>query len=78
MEETCFSHPVNKPIDWEEIGRRKQKAIAKSNQREGDWITFKCPGIIRKLSVPKEGPFRVIRQHNNGTVTYEKEPFVDD
>ena len=62
--------PVNTPVDWEEIRRRKQKAIAKSNQREnskridykykqGDWITVKRPGIIiRKLRAPKEGPFR--------------------
>ena len=81
--------PVSTPIDWKEIQDRKQKAIAKSNQREnakridikyekGDWITVKRPGIIRKLCVPKEGPFQVIKHHSNGTVTYEREPFVED
>ena len=44
--------PVNKPVDWEKIRERKQRAIAKSNLREnakrtdhtyqkGDWITVK-------------------------------------
>ena len=81
--------PVNSPVDWEEIRKRKQKAIAKSDQREnskrtdhkhekGDWITVKRPGTIRKLSVPKEGPFQVVKHHDNGTITFEKEPFVED
>ena len=81
--------PVNKPVDWEKIRERKQRAIAKSNLREnakrtdhtcqkGDWITVKRPGIIRKLSIPREGPFQVIKHHNNGTVSYEVEPFKED
>ena len=81
--------PVNKPVDWEKIRERKQRAIAKSNLREnakridhtyqkGDWITVKRPGIIRKLSIPREGPFQVIKHHNNGTVSYESEPFKED
>ena len=81
--------PASTPVDWEEIKKRKQKAIAKSNQREnakridyqykkGDWITVKRPGIIRKLCVPNEGPFQVVKHHSNGTVTYEREPFVEE
>ena len=81
--------PVSTPVDWEEIKKRKQKAIAKSNQREnakrigyqykkGDWVTAKRPGIIRKLCVPKEGPFQVVKHHSNGTVAYEREPFVEE
>ena len=81
--------PVYKKIDWDAIKTRKQKAIQKSNIREnskridytyqkGDWILIKEPGIIRKLAVPRHGPYQVIKHHTNGTVTYEKEPFVND
>ena len=81
--------PVNKSIDWDAIRERKQKAIQKSNEREnskrinhtykeGDWILIKKPGIIRKLAVPRLGPYKVLKHHNNGTITYEKEPFVTD
>ena len=79
--------PVNKSIDWDAIRERKRKAIQKSNEREnskrinhtykeGDWILIKKPGIIRKLAVPRLGPYKVLKHHNNGTITYEKEPFV--
>lgn len=30
---------------------------------------------MRKLSIPREGPFQVIKHHGNGTVSYESEPF---
>ena len=63
----------------------------KNNQREnskrtlhqyypGDWITITImkPGIIPKLSVPKEGPYKVIKHHDNGMITYEKQPFKND
>ena len=81
--------PVETPVDWEAVKERKQKAIAKSNSREnskrldykyqkGDWITIKKPGILRKLTVPKLGPFKVVKHNDNGTLTYEKEPFVTD
>ena len=80
--------PVKAPADWEKVRQRKQKAIARSNRREnakriehtyqkGDWITVKRPGIIRKLCVPKEGPFQVIKHHDNGAATFEKEPFAE-
>ena len=79
--------PVNTPIDWEALKARKQKAIAKSNKREnskrkdykyqkGDWITIKKPGILRKLTAPKSGPYKVVKHHGNGTLTYGEGPFV--
>ena len=81
--------PVETPVDWEALKIRKQKAIAKSNQREnskriahvykpGDWITIEKPGILRKMAVPRTGPYKVVKHHNNGTVSYEKEPFDTD
>ena len=81
--------PVSTPVDWEEIKKRKQRAIAKSNQREnakrigyqykkGDWVTVKRPGIIRKLCVSNEGPLQVAKHHSNGAVAYEREPFAEE
>ena len=69
--------PVEAPVDWEALQERKQKAVAKSIQREnskrtahnhktGDWITILKPGILRKLSVARAGPFKVIKQRSNG------------
>ena len=79
--------PVEANVDWDSIKQRKQRAIHKSNVREnssrinhtynaGDWILIKKPGIIRKLSIPYFGPYKVVRHNKeNGTITYEKEPF---
>ena len=81
--------PAITPVGWEEIKKRKQKAISRSNQREnakrtgcqckkGDWVAAKRPGITRKLCAPNEGPFQVAKHHSNGAVTYEREPFVEE
>ena len=81
--------PVDTSLDWKSIQERKQKAIAKSNRREnskrvdykyqkGDWITIRKPGILRKLSVPKAGPYKVVKHNTNGTLAYEKGPFDVD
>ena len=78
--------PINAETDWDAIMIRKQNKIAKSNEREnskrinhhynpGDWITKRKPGIIPKLCVPKEGPHKVIKHHENGMIRYEKQPF---
>ena len=66
-----------------------KKTIRKSNEREnskrihlqyekGDWITIQKPGILRKLSVPRLGPYKVLKHHTNVDISNEKEPFVDD
>jgi len=64
---------------------RKQQKINKSNERENssrvphqyspnDLITLKKPGILRKLTIPRAGPYKVIRQNNNGSILIEKSP----
>ena len=78
--------PVSRNINWDAIKERKQKAICTSNEREnkkrinhtykyGDWITIKKTGILCKLEVLRLGPYKVIKHHSNGTITYEKAPF---
>ena len=82
--------PIATNIDWEKIRERKQKRIDQSNAREnskriahkyaaGDLVTVKRPGIIPKLALPRMGPYKVIRHHEeNGTVTIQTQPFVTD
>jgi len=70
-------------IDWDDIRKRKQRKIRESNVREnanriditfkkGDRILIKKPGIIRKLSIPYAGPYKVVKHGRNGSITYEK------
>ncbi len=70
-------------INWDKIRRRKQKKIAESNRKEnrnrtdhtysvGDLILIKKPGILRTLSIPYKGPFKVVKHHQNGSITYER------
>ena len=77
--------PISVDIDWEAIKNRKQLKINKSNERENssrvphqynpnDLITLKKPGILRKLAIPRSGPYKVIRQNNNGSILIEKSP----
>jgi hypothetical protein len=81
--------PVSADIDWEQIKIRKQERIRKSNLREnskriphnyeeGDLVTLEKTGIIRTLTLPRQSPYKVIKHHDNGSVTIEKEPFVTD
>ena len=70
-------------INWDKIRQQKQQKIAENNRREnknrtdhtynvGDLILIKKPGILRTLSIPYEGPFKVVKHHQNGSITYER------
>jgi hypothetical protein len=65
--------------DWAVIALRKQNQIQKDNVREnktrlqheykiGDQVTLTWPGILPKMSLPRQGPFEITRIHTNGTV----------
>ena len=77
--------PVSTEIDWNTIRNNKQIKINKSNDREnskraprtyhrGDYITLKKPGILCKLAIPREGPYKVVQHNNNGSILIEKAP----
>lgn len=81
--------PITVNPDWEAIRKRKQDSINKSNRREnmkridhkyqtGDLVTVERLGVIPKLSLPRKGPYTVVKPHDNGTVTIQLEPFVTD
>ena len=65
------------------LEKKKQRKIRESNVREnknridiwykkGDLILIKKPGIIRKLSIPYAGPYKVVTHRRNGSIKYEK------
>ena len=69
--------PVEAPVDWEELKQRKQKAIAKSNQRENSKRTphaYKAGGLpraLRKLAAPRAGLRKAAKRRSSG-----KEPLA--
>jgi hypothetical protein len=72
-------HDIIFQANWDRIRNNKQKSIANSSKREnlniirpyynvGDGILLRKPGLRRKLSAPKEGPYTVLEVGTNGTV----------
>ena len=80
--------PVDSEIDWENIKQRKQLKIQQSNIREnskrilhkyskGDMITLRKPGaILCTLALPRQGPYKVVKHHESGSIKLELEPNV--
>jgi hypothetical protein len=65
-------HNITFRSNWDQIQKRKQDIINKSNQKEnktksqipyeynvGDQVLSEIPGILRKLSTPRTGPYPV-------------------
>ena len=84
LDKTCF-FSISVDVDWNAIREKKQLSINKSNAREnpkqiphtyrkGDYITLKKPGILQKLVIPREGPYKVTKHNNNGSILIEKAP----
>jgi len=75
--------PVQFKADWARIRQRKQESITRSNEREnqkriphrysvGDKVLIDKPGIKRKMSRPRAGPFLVTAVYTNGTVRVQR------
>lgn len=76
-------HNIAFRANWDRIQKRKQDIINKSNQKEnksripyenkvGDQVLLETPGILRKLSTPRTGPYPVTNVYNNGTIRIQK------
>jgi hypothetical protein len=78
-------HNIGFRANWEKIQKRKQDIINKSNQKEkkisiqipyeykiGDQVLLETPGILRKLSTPRTGPYPVTNVYKNGTIRIQK------
>ena len=74
--------------NWAEIRLRKQSLIDKGVVKEnkgriqhdyavGDKVLYTLPGIIPKLNQPREGPFKVMQVHVNGTLTIQRGSVTD-
>ena len=75
--------PIKFKADWALIEQQKQICINKSNKREnskrikhnykiGDKVLLKNPGILRKMSTPYSGPYKVQEVFTNGTISILK------
>jgi hypothetical protein len=78
-------HNIAFRANWDQIQKRKQDIINKSNQKEnnnfsqisyeykvGDQVLLELPGILRKLSTPWTGPYPVTNVYKNGTIRIQK------
>jgi len=74
---------VEHQANWENIRRRKQRIINKSNEAEnakrhdhdyavGDKVLLAKDGIIRKTELPQEGPYEIVQVYTNGTVRIQR------
>jgi transposase InsO family protein len=75
--------PIQFKADWAAIIERKRSQVAKDNTREnktrvphvyntGDLVLLTRPGILPKLSTPREGPYKILRVFTNGTVRIQR------
>jgi hypothetical protein len=76
-------HNIASRANWDQIQKRKQDIIIKSNQKEnksqihyeykiGDQVLLETPWILRKLSTPRTGPYPVMNVYKNGTIRVQK------
>ena len=77
--------PIMFKAEWANIVQCKNEQIQRNNAREnskriehtyqvGDKVLVNRPGILRKLTAPREGPYTVIKVHTNGTVRIQRGP----
>jgi hypothetical protein len=80
-------HNIAFRANWDQIQKRKQEIINKSNQKEnkshelnssyeykvGDQMLLETPGILRKLSTPRTGPYPVTNVYKNGTIIIQQD-----
>ena len=72
-------HNIAFKANWDQIQKRKQDIINKSTQNRihyeykvGDQVLLETPGILRKLSTPRKGPYPVTKVYQNGTIQIQK------
>jgi hypothetical protein len=77
-------HNIAFRANWDQIQKRKQDIINKSNQKEnksqipyeymdGDQVFLETPGILWKLSTPCTGSYPVTNVYKNGTIRIQKD-----
>ena len=80
--------PVKFEANWAQLKMKRQQEMLRNNEREnksripheykvGDLVTLNKPGIFRKMSTPKLGPYAIERVYSNGTVLIRKGPVAE-
>jgi hypothetical protein len=80
--------PISFEANWAKIQQRRQKEIDRNNEREnrsrilhnyqvGDKVLLDKPGILRKMTVPRQGPYQVEQVHTNGTIRIRRGAISD-
>lgn len=75
--------PVQFRTDWTRLKNNGQTVMNRNNTRENrsriqhdyqvsDKILLRIPGILRKLSTPRTGPFEITRVYTNGTIHIQR------
>jgi transposase InsO family protein len=75
--------PIKFKANWARIRANRQRMINQSNLREnkkrlvhdykvGDKVLLTKPGLLRKLSTPRSGPYLVKAVHTNGTIHIQR------
>ena len=77
--------PVQFKANWGAIALRRKERILRDNIREnktrlphqytvGEQVLITKPGKIPKMSLPREGPYTIVRIYTNGTVRVQRGP----
>jgi cleavage and polyadenylation specificity factor subunit 1 len=77
--------PIQYKANWAAIALRRKEQIKRDNIREnktrlphqytvGQKVLLTKPGIIPKMSLPRKGPYTIVRIHSNGTVRIQRGP----
>jgi hypothetical protein len=76
-------HNIAFRANWDQIQKRKQDIVNKSNQKEnksripyeykvGDQVILETSATLRKLSTPCTGPYPVTNVYKNGKIRIRK------
>ena len=59
--------------------RRENRSRKEHVYVPGDAVVLSTPGkLLRKLEAPRKGPYEVVGEHDDGSVTIQKSPYVTD
>ena len=81
--------PIQFKTDWESLRANRQKEMTRNNVRENqrridhtykinDLVMLTKPGIKRKMSTPRDGPYNIIKINKNGTIRIQKDAIAEN
>jgi len=75
--------PIKFEADWQRIRNRRQAEMTRNNNREnrlripheykvGDQVLVQRPGTLRKMTTPRQGPYKIVQVNTNGTIRIQR------